>query len=209
MKNLAEKVKEARIVAVLSVNDKNDAVDLANALVDGGIKAIELTLRTPNAFECASAIAEKAQKVMLGIGTVLTPDQAAESKRRGADFAVSPGCNVRVIDAAKEVGLPFAPGIMTPSEIEQSLEHDCTLMKFFPAGTTGGMKHLESMAAPYKHLGVSFIPLGGLKLSNMKEYLDSPLVAAIGGSWIAPANLIKARDWAAIRKNAEEASSQI
>ena len=209
MKNLAEKVKEARIVAVLSVNDKNDAVDLANALVDGGIKAIELTLRTPNAFECASAIAEKTQKVMLGIGTVLTPDQAAEAKRRGADFAVSPGCNVRVIDAAKEAGLPFAPGIMTPSEIEQSLEHGCTLMKFFPAGTTGGMKHLESMAAPYKHLGVSFIPLGGLKLSNMKEYLDSPLVAAIGGSWIAPANLIKARDWAAIRKNAEEASSQI
>ena len=209
MKNLAEKVKEARIVAVLSVNDKNDAVDLANALVDGGIKAIELTLRTPNAFECASAIAEKTQKVMLGIGTVLTPDQAAEAKRRGADFAVSPGCNVRVIDAAKEAGLPFAPGIMTPSEIEQSLEHGCTLMKFFPAGTTGGMKHLESRAAPYKHLGVSFIPLGGLKLSNMKEYLDSPLVAAIGGSWIAPANLIKARDWAAIRKNAEEASSQI
>lgn len=209
MKTLAEKVREARIVAVLSVNDKNDAVDLANALADGGIKAIELTLRTPNAFECASAIVEKAQKIMLGIGTVLTPEQAEEAKRRGADFAVSPGCNVRVIDAAQKAGLPFAPGIMTPSEIEQSLEHGCTLMKYFPAGTTGGMKHLESMAAPYKYLGVSFIPLGGLKLANMGEYLSSPLVAAIGGSWIAPAKLINERDWAAIRKNAEEATAAL
>ena len=209
MKTLAEKVREARIVAVLSVNDKNDAVDLTNALADGGIKAIELTLRTPNAFECASAIVEKAQKIMLGIGTVLTPEQAEEAKRRGADFAVSPGCNVRVIDAAQKAGLPFAPGIMTPSEIEQSLEHGCTLMKYFPAGTTGGMKHLESMTAPYKHLGVSFIPLGGLKLANMGEYLSSPLVAAIGGSWIAPAKLINERDWAAIRKNAEEATAAL
>ena len=209
MENLAEKIKAARIVAVLSVNDKNDAVDLAKALVDGGIKAIELTLRTPNALECAEAIASKAEGVMLGIGTVLTPEQAVQAKKVGADFAVSPGCNVRVIDAALEAGLPFAPGIMTPSEIEQSLEHGCRLMKFFPAGTTGGMKHLESMAAPYKHLGVSFIPLGGLKLANMGEYLNSPLVAAIGGSWIAPANLIKERDWVAIRKNAEEAVANI
>lgn len=209
MNNLAEKIKAARIVAVLSVNDKDDAVDLAKALADGGIKAIELTLRTPNALECAEAIAQKAEGIMLGIGTVLTPEQAVQAKKVGADFAVSPGCNVRVIDAALEAGLPFAPGIMTPSEIEQSLEHGCRLMKFFPAGTTGGMKHLESMAAPYKHLGVSFIPLGGLKLANMCEYLNSPLVAAIGGSWIAPANLIKGRDWVAIRKNAEEAVANI
>lgn len=110
MKNLAEKVKEARIVAVLSVNDKNDAVDLANALVDGGIKAIELTLRTPNAFECASAIAEKAQKVMLGIGTVLTPDQAAESKRRGADFAVSPRLQCEGNRCGKGGGASFRAG---------------------------------------------------------------------------------------------------
>lgn len=209
MATLAQKIREARIVAVLSVNDKNDAVDLANALADGGIKAIELTLRTPNAFECAEAIAQKAHRVMLGIGTVLTPDQAVRAKKLGADFAVSPGCNPRVIDAAKEIDLPFAPGIMTPSEIEQALEHGCTLMKFFPAGTTGGMKHLESMAAPYKHLGVEFIPLGGLKLANMGEFLGSPLVAAIGGSWIAPSNLVKARDWAAIRKNAEEAVANL
>ncbi len=209
MKNITEKIKEARIVAVLSVNDKNAAVDLAKALADGGIKAIELTLRTPNALECAAAIAEKADGVMLGVGTVLTPEQAVQAKNIGAAFAVSPGCNVRVIDAAKEIGLPFAPGIMTPSDIEQSLEHGCNLMKFFPAATTGGLKHLEAMAAPYKHLGVSFIPLGGLNLANMGDYLSSPLVAAIGGSWIAPAKLIEAKDWVAIRKNAEDAVAKL
>ncbi len=209
MKTLAEKIKAARIVAVLSVNDKSAAVDLVKALSDGGIKAIELTLRTPNAFECASAIAENADGILLGIGTVLTPEQAVEAKKRGADFAVSPGCNPRVIDAAQNAGLPFAPGIMTPSEIEQALEHGCRLMKYFPAGTSGGMKHLESMSAPYKHLGISFIPLGGLKLANMGEYLSSPLVAAIGGSWIAPSKLIEARDWVSIRENAEDAVANI
>ena len=209
MKTLAEKLNEAKIVAVLAVNDARDAVDLSKALIDGGVRAIEMTLRTENAFDCISAIAEIKTDLMLGVGTVLTPDQAREAKKRGADFAVSPGCNVRVIDAAKEIGLPFAPGIMTPSEIEQSLERGCTLMKYFPAGTTGGMKHLEAMSAPYKHLGVKFIPLGGLNLSNMREYTSSPLVAAIGGSWIAPAKLINERNWEQIRKNAQEAVANL
>lgn len=209
MKTLAEKLNDAKIVAVLAVNDARDAKDLAKALVDGGIKAVEMTLRTENAFDCISAVAEMQIDLMLGVGTVLTPDQAREAKKRGADFAVSPGCNVRVIDAAKELGLPFAPGIMTPSEIEQSLEHGCTLMKYFPAGTSGGMKHLESMSAPYKHLGVKFIPLGGLNLSNMRDYTSSPLVAAIGGSWIAPAKLINERNWAQICKNATEAVANL
>ena len=205
MENLTDRLKKARIVAVLAVNDPAGAVDLAKALCDGGVTALEMTLRTQRAFECVSAIAGAGLPLTLGVGTILTPEQAREAKSRGADFGVSPGCNVRVIDAAAEAGLPFAPGIMTPSEIEQALEHGCKLMKFFPAESSGGMKHLQSMAAPYKHLGISFIPLGGLKLSNMKSYTDSPLVTAIGGSWIAPTSLIDAKDWAQIRKNAEEA----
>lgn len=209
MENLTDRLKKARIVAVLAVNDPAGAVDLAKALCDGGVTALEMTLRTQRAFECVSAIAGAGLPLTLGVGTILTPEQAREAKSRGADFGVSPGCNVRVIDAAAEVGLPFAPGIMTPSEIEQALEHGCKLMKFFPAESSGGMKHLQSMAAPYKHLGISFIPLGGLKLSNMKSYTDSPLVAAIGGSWIAPTSLIDAKDWAQIRKNAEEAVANL
>lgn len=209
MENLTDRLKKARIVAVLSVNDPAGAVDLAKALCDGGVTALEMTLRTQRAFECVSAIAGAGLPLTLGVGTILTPEQAREAKSRGADFGVSPGCNVRVIDAAAEAGLPFAPGIMTPSEIEQALEHGCKLMKFFPAESSGGMKHLQSMAAPYKHLGISFIPLGGLKLSNMKSYTDSPLVTAIGGSWIAPISLIDAKDWAQIRKNAEEAVANL
>ena len=209
MENLTDRLKKARIVAVLAVNDPAGAVDLAKALCDGGVTALEMTLRTQRAFECVSAIAGAGLPLTFGVGTILTPEQAREAKSRGADFGVSPGCNVRVIDAAAEAGLPFAPGIMTPSEIEQALEHGCKLMKFFPAESSGGMKHLQSMAAPYKHLGISFIPLGGLKLSNMKSYTDSPLVTAIGGSWIAPTSLIDAKDWAQIRKNAEEAVANL
>lgn len=209
MENLTDRLKKARIVAVLAVNDPAGAVDLAKALCDGGVTALEMTLRTQRAFECVSAIAGAGLPLTLGVGTILTPEQAREAKSRGADFGVSPGCNVRVIDAAAEAGLPFAPGIMTPSEIEQALEHGCKLMKFFPAESSGGMEHLQSMAAPYKHLGISFIPLGGLKLSNMKSYTDSPLVTAIGGSWIAPTSLIDAKDWAQIRKNAEEAVANL
>ena len=209
MENLTDRLKKARIVAVLAVNDPAGAVDLAKTLCDGGVTALEMTLRTQRAFECVSAIAGAGLPLTLGVGTILTPEQAREAKSRGADFGVSPGCNVRVIDAAAEAGLPFAPGIMTPSEIEQALEHGCKLMKFFPAESSGGMKHLQSMAAPYKHLGISFIPLGGLKLSNMKSYTDSPLVTAIGGSWIAPTSLIDAKDWAQIRKNAEEAVANL
>ena len=209
MENLTGTLKKARNVAVLAVNAPSGAVDLAKALCDGGVTALEMTLRTQRAFECISAIAGAGLPLALGVGTILTPEQAREAKNRGADFGVSPGCNVRVIDAAAETGLPFAPGIMTPSEIEQALEHGCKLMKFFPAESSGGMKHLQSMAAPYKHLGISFIPLGGLKLSNMKSYTDSPLVTAIGGSWIAPTSLIDAKDWVQIRKNAEEAVANL
>jgi len=205
MNEIQKKIAESRVVAVVSVNEPSDAVELSKALIDGGISAVEMTLRTPRAFECISAVAENVPELYLGVGTVLTPEQAREAKVRGAKYAVSPGCNIRVIDAANEAGLPFAPGIMTPSDIEQALEHGCKLMKFFPAESAGGLKHLKNMAAPYKHLGITFLPLGGLNADNMKAYLESDLVAAIGGSWIAASNLIKAKDWNSIRKNAEEA----
>lgn len=206
MESLKKKLTASRIMAVLSANDASDAVETAKALIDGGINAVEMTLRSDRAFECISAVAEKCPDMLLGVGTVLTPEQVVEVKARGATFAVSPGCNVRVVDKAREIGLPFAPGIMTPSDIEQALEHGCRLMKFFPAQSSGGIKHLESMAAPYKHLGVSFIPLGGVNFDNMNSYLASPLVCAIGGSWIASAQLIKARDFSQIRQNAQRAT---
>ena len=110
-----------------------------------------------------------------------------------------------MLAAAAEAGLPFGPGVMTPSDIEQALEFGCRVLKFFPAESAGGLAHLQIMGAPYAHLGVQYIPLGGIHTGNLRTYLDSPLICAVGGSWIAPASLIQAGDWQAIRKNALEA----
>ena len=123
----------------------------------------------------------------------------------GAAFGVAPGVNVEVIRYARDKGLAFGPGVMTPTDIDQSVALGCEVLKFFPAGSSGGLAHLKNIAAPYQHLGLQFIPLGGIKASNMMEYIDSPLVTAIGGSWIAPRELIAAKDWGQIEANAREA----
>ncbi len=209
MPSLKEKLEKLRIVAVVSVDNPSDAVDLAETLCEGGINAVEMTLRSPNALRCIEAVVSKVSAMCVGAGTVLTQNQAEAVSEAGAAFAVAPGCNARVLEKARELDLPFAPGIMTPSDIEKSLEFGLATMKFFPAESSGGIKHLESMAAPYKHLGVSFLPLGGLNAENMKTYLSSPLVCAIGGSWIAPAPLIKDRDWKHILQNARSAVANL
>lgn len=209
MKDMLQILKEARIVAVLSVNDKAEAVDLAHALLEGGVNSAEMTLRTPRAMDCIREVIAKVPDLKVGVGTVLTLDQLKEAKDSGALFAVSPGCNTKIVEAARELEIPFAPGVMTPSEIEAALECGCRALKFFPAESSGGLKHLESMAAPYKHLGIGFIPLGGLKLDNMAKYFSSSLVLAIGGSWIATPALIESHNWAQITKNAADAVANI
>lgn len=201
---IMERINKVRVVAVLIIDHLEDALPLAEALLKGGITAIELTLRTPVAWEAAKLIKETFPEILLGFGTVLTPNDVQMAKDHGADFAVSPGCNVRVIQAAREAGLSFAPGICTPSEIETAMEQGCSLMKFFPAETSGGIKHLNSMVAPYQHLGLKFIPLGGVNDKNAREYLASPHVAAIGGSWIADRGLIVNKKWEQIERNASD-----
>jgi 2-dehydro-3-deoxyphosphogluconate aldolase / (4S)-4-hydroxy-2-oxoglutarate aldolase len=202
---LFEEIRRNPVIAVLTLEDPGVAPDLARALLDGGVRGVELTLRTPAALESLKRLKAAAPGLILGAGTVLTPDQVKQVKDVGVSFAVSPGFNPRVVRAAQEAGVPFAPGICTPSDIEGALELGCTLLKYFPAETMGGLKHLKGMAAPYQHLGVQFIPLGGLNEANMLDYLSDPLIPAIGGSWIAPKDLIVARDWDAIRGNARRA----
>ena len=143
-------------------------------------------------------------EITLGFGTVLTVDQVKSVVDVGADFAVSPGCNPKIISEARKQGLSFAPGIMTPTDIEIAIQEGCRILKFFPAATSGGMEHLESMSAPYNHLRLKFIPLGGCNIDNASSYLSSPLITAIGGTWIAKRPLIQAEDWDTITKNAEE-----
>lgn len=210
MKRLFDEQKQlaldnAGVVAVLMVDSEQDAVPLAEALLEGGVRVMELTLRTDAAWGALANILRGAPDMMAGMGTVLTPDQVMRAQGEGAAFAVSPGFNARVVQQALESGLSFAPGIMTPSDIEAALEFGARLLKFFPCEPAGGLPYLKSMAAPYLHLGVRFIPLGGVNEANLSTYLNDPLIAAIGGSWIAPRDLIKDRNWKQITANARQA----
>lgn len=206
---ITEKINHTGVIAVLVIDQLKHAVPVAKALLKGGVDAIELTLRTPVAMEAAKAIKSEIPEITLGIGTVLTTQQVTAVAGIGADFAVAPGCNRRVIAAAQEHGLSFAPGIMTPSDIEVAVEMGCRLLKYFPAESSGGMNHLKNMVAPYEYLGLKFIPLGGLSMTNAAAYLDSPLIAAIGGSWIAKQPLIQAEAWDTITQNAMEIKALI
>lgn len=145
----------------------------------------------------------------MGVGTILTPEQAIGVKEAGAAFGVAPGLNQRVVQAAQSVQLPFAPGIATPSELETALELGCRLVKFFPAEAAGGLKYLKSMAAPYAHLGVQYFPLGGVNAGNMAGYLDREDVLAVGGSWIVQGQLVADKDWAGIAARAKEVRAQL
>ena len=202
---LAEKISKCGIIAVLVIDDASKAVKLAETLLENGISAMELTLRTNAAIDALKQIKKHVPEMVAGCGTVLTPEQVDQVYDAGAEFAVAPGLNRRVVERALKLGLSYAPGIVTPSDIELAVELGCRLLKFFPAETSGGLKHLKAMAAPYQHLGLSFIPLGGLNAANLKSYVESPLVGAVGGSWIAGREAIAADDWAGIAKNAAEA----
>jgi len=206
-KNLLAEFEKAGVAAVLTVADPLDAVPAARALLAGGVSVIELTYRTSAASEAIRRIRGEVAGVLVGAGTLLNPGQVEEAASAGAAFGVAPGCNPGTIRAARERGLPFAPGIMTPSEIEIALEGGCRLMKYFPAETAGGLAHLKSVAAPFLHLGVRFIPLGGIDARSLADYLRSPLVACVGGSWLASSELVKARDWDAVTGNAAEAAA--
>lgn len=204
---LAEKISLPGVIAVLVVDEAADAVPLARALLDGGVGVMELTLRTPAALAALGEIRREVPEMVAGIGTILTTDQLQQAQAAGAAFGVSPGCNPRLLSAARQAGFSFGPGVATPSDIEMALEHGCRLLKFFPAEQLGGLPYLRAMAAPYAHLGLRYVPLGGLTADNAGTYLRDPLIAAVGGSWIAPRDLIKAGRWDQITGNAAEAAT--
>ncbi|WP_420400489.1 bifunctional 4-hydroxy-2-oxoglutarate aldolase/2-dehydro-3-deoxy-phosphogluconate aldolase [Flagellimonas sp.] len=206
---IIKKVDDAGVVAVLVIDELRHTVPLAKALLKGGVSAIELTLRTPVAIDAAKIIKKEVPQVTLGFGTVISIDQVKAVVDVGADFAVAPGCNPKIIAEARKHGLPFAPGIMTPSDIEVAIEEGCQILKYFPAETSGGMEHLKSIVAPYQYLNLKFIPLGGVNINNAATYLESSLITAVGGSWIAKRPLILSEDWEGITKNSKEISELI
>ena len=203
--NIIEKIKRSGIIAVLEINNVEHAVPVAEALLRGRVTAIELTLRTPSAIPSIRQISERVPQITIGIGTILFPEQIDSVIKQGADFGVAPGFNPNIVRKAKASGFAFAPGILTPSELEGSLEQGCNVLKFFPAEPSGGISYLKSLNAPYSFLNLSYIPLGGITEANLYEYAAYPNVIAVGGSWIATRELIEAEAWGEIELRAEGA----
>jgi len=202
---MLQRIEKCGVIAVLVVDQPEDAVPLARALLACGVDVMELTLRTASAVEALRIVREEVPEMLAGVGTILNADQIDEVVEAGAAFGVAPGLNVKVIERSKDRGLPFAPGILTPSEIELAVELGCRELKFFPAEPSGGIKYLRSMYAPYAHLGLQFLPLGGINASNMAGYLFDAAVPAIGGSWLAPRKVIQEQNWSVVIDNATEA----
>lgn len=194
------------VIAVLVLDDAANAVPVARALMAGGVDCIELTLRTPAAMESLRRIREEVPEMIVGVGTILAAQQVHDVKAAGAAFGVSPGLNPRVVREAAQIGLPFAPGVCTPTDIELALEQGCRVMKFFPSEPCGGLTYLRTIATPFAHLGVKYIPLGGVGASNAADYLRESQVLALGGSWLGPKEVIQRKDWAAVTQLASAAS---
>jgi len=205
----AQKICDRGVVAVLMIDRVEDAVPVAHALLEGGVDVMELTLRTDAAMGALQRVKADVPEMLAGVGTILIPAQVEEVREAGADFGVAPGMNPRVLQAAQGAGLPFAPGIMTPTDIEAAIEFGCQVLKFFPASSSGGLAHLKNIAAPYQHLGIKYIPLGGINQANMGDYLSNPMIAAIGGSWLASKALIAEKNWQAITDNAKAAVAAV
>lgn len=190
-----QKILDRRVVPVAVIDRVADAVPLAEALRRGGLDLIEVTFRTPAAADAIRAIRKAFPDMLVGAGTVLTEQQVESARDAGAAFAVAPGLNETTVRKALALKLPFVPGIMTPSEVERALALGCSLLKFFPAEPAGGVKMLKALAGPFGHTGVRFIPLGGVSPDNAASYLALPLVAAVGGTWIAEKKLVSAGRW--------------
>lgn len=197
-------MRDAPVVPVIVLHDVKDAVPLARALVAGGIRMLEVTLRTREALECIEAIAKEVPDAVPGAGTIRSAADAQASALAGARFGVSPGYTRAVGKACHDLGLPLLPGVATGSEIMRAQEDGYTELKFFPALQAGGINMLRAWGGPFND--VKFCPTGGVHLGNAPEFLALPNVACVGGSWIVPTEAIAAKDWARIEMLAREAS---
>ncbi|MEO0635508.1 MAG: bifunctional 4-hydroxy-2-oxoglutarate aldolase/2-dehydro-3-deoxy-phosphogluconate aldolase [Pseudomonadota bacterium] len=194
----------APVIPVLTIERVEDAVPLAQALVDGGLPSIEITLRTDAALEAIRLVAAEVEGAIPGAGTVLTPTQVAECEAAGCQFLVSPGASNQLLDAVAHHSVPLLPGAATASEAMALGERGYECLKFFPAGPAGGPSYLKGLAGPLPQF--TFCPTGGVSQSNAADYLALPNVACVGGSWVAPKKLIDAKAWNEITALAADAA---
>lgn len=193
------------VLPVIAIDDAAHAVALADALSEGGLPVAEITFRTRAAADVMERLRAERPDFLVGAGTVLDGASLDACRATGARFGLAPGFDPDIVAAAQAMGFPFAPGIMTPTEVSLAAKRGITLMKFFPAGTIGGPAALEGISAPFAHLGLRFIPTGGVTEANMGEWLKLKAVAAVGGTWIARTEDIRAGRWADITAKAKSA----
>ena len=200
-------MSDARIIPVIVIEDLAKAVPLAQALVKGGLPVLEVTFRTACAAEAIAKIKQEVPGAVLIAGTVLKLEQLKAAKAADAEACVAPGFDPAIVSAANEMGMPFCPGVATASELSQALALGCQFVKFFPAESAGGVKYIKDLLGAFRWTGVTFMPTGGVKLSNVADYLSVPEIICCGGTWIAPKDAIKSGDWATIEKLASEAAA--
>jgi 2-dehydro-3-deoxyphosphogluconate aldolase/(4S)-4-hydroxy-2-oxoglutarate aldolase len=194
----------SRVVPVIVISDVQQAVPLAYALFEGGVDVMEITLRHAAGLAAIEAVAKHVPQMVVGAGTLTHAHEMQRVKDAGARFALSPGLSPLLVQAAKACGMPFVPGVMTPSEILSAREQGFQLLKLFPAAQAGGVAMLKALSGPLSD--VRFCPTGGVSLHNMVEFLSLPNVAMVGGSWIAPLDLIEQGQWTRITELARQAT---
>ncbi len=203
--NIRDIMRASPVMPVIVIDRVEDAVPLAQALVAGGIRVLEVTLRTAAALESIQAIAAAVPDVIVGVGTVTKPEQFAQVKAAGAGFAVTPGLTDELAEAAKAAGMPLLPGVMTPSEVIAALAHGFDAMKLFPAEQAGGLGMLKALGGPFAN--VLFCPTGGVTLESAPKFLALPNVACVGGSWLVPKDKVAAGEWHVVTQLAREAAA--
>lgn len=202
MNDLLEKIG---VVPVVVIENADHAVELAQALVEGGLPIIEVTLRTEAALEAIERIAKQVPDAVIGAGTVLNLQQFKLALNAGAQFVVSPGLHRPIVEASLDHNLPIYPGVATATELQSALEMGLKTVKFFPAELAGGIAMLKALGLVFRD--VKFMPTGGVSPDNLRDYLSLPAVSACGGSWLSPAGLVEAQDFASITRLAAEAKA--
>ena len=202
-RKLADLLRSGSIIPVITLERVEDAVPLARALVAGGLRLLEITLRTPAAADSAAAIIQEVPEAIVGIGTVLTPKDLERAQALGARYALSPGATPNLLDAASTSEMPFIPGVATASELMAALAHGFQTVKFFPAVAAGGIPALKALAGPFPQ--ARFCPTGGIDEKNARDWLALPNVLVVGGSWLTPAEDLRQRSWATITEKARQA----
>jgi 2-dehydro-3-deoxyphosphogluconate aldolase/(4S)-4-hydroxy-2-oxoglutarate aldolase len=203
--NMLELMRLAPVIPVIVLDDAKHAVPMAKALVEGGIRVLEVTLRTPAALDAVRAIAKHVSNAIVGVGTVVNVGQFDAAREAGARFAVSPGLTVELARAAKNFGMPLLPGTMTPTDVIGAMECGYQQLKFFPAQQAGGIPMLKALHGPFGD--VTFCPTGGITAETAPQFLALPNVACVGGSWLTPKALLDKEDWEGIHRLAREAAA--